>query len=134
MKKAGDEKLARLVINTQNALFSDALKRTLRKDGDFTVYVEDQPGNVLNTVNRVAAEIVLLEVTAYTPWKLSERMKLRDSIRKTDPDCKIVFLVDETVDSRIVEGVKDAKLMGLIDQFVFSSISSSYLAALMETL
>lgn len=128
------KKLARLVINTQNALFSDALKRTLRKDGDFTVYVEDQPGNVLNTVNRVAAEIVLLEVTAYTPWKLSERMKLRDSIRKTDPDCKIVFLVDETVDSRIVEGVKDAKLMGLIDQFVFSSISSSYLAALMETL
>lgn len=128
------KKLARLVINTQNALFSDALKRTLRKDGDFMVYVEDQPGNVLNTVNRVAAEIVLLEVTAYTPWKLSERMKLRDSIRKTDPDCKIVFLVDETVDSRIVEGVKDAKLMGLIDQFVFSSISSSYLAALMETL
>ena len=126
--------MARLVVNTQNALFADMLKRTLRKGGDFTVYVVDQPENVLAEVRRIAAEIVLLEVTANTPWKLEERMKLRDSIRKTDPDCKIVFLVDENIDPKIAEDVKNAKLLGLIDQFIFSSISASYLAALMETL
>ncbi|MGM9606361.1 MAG: hypothetical protein ACI3XJ_02540 [Oscillospiraceae bacterium] len=126
--------MARLIINTQNALFADMLKRTLRKGGDFTVYVVDQPENVLAEVRRIAAEIVLLEVTANTPWKLEERMKLRDSIRKTDPDCKIVFLVDENIDPKIAEDVKNAKLLGLIDQFIFSSISASYLAALMETL
>lgn len=126
--------MARLVVNTQNALSADMLRRTLRKCGDFTVYVVDQPGNMLAEVNRVAAEIVLLEVTANTPWKLEERMKLRDSIRKTAPDCKIVFLVDENIDPKIAEDVKNAKLLGLIDQFIFSSISATYLAALMETL
>ena len=94
----------------------------------------DRPGDVLAEVNRVAAEIVLLEVTAYTPWKLSERLELRSSIRKADPNCKIVCLVDEKIDAKIAEEVKEAKLMGLIDQFIFSSISASYLAALMETL
>lgn len=126
--------MARLVVNTQNTLFADTLRRTLGKDGDFTVYTVDRPGDVLTEINRVAAEIVLLEVTAYTPWKLSERLALRGSIRKTDPHCKIVFLVDEKIDAKIAEEVKEAKLMGLIDQFIFSSISASYLAALMETL
>lgn len=126
--------MARMVVNTQNTLFADTLRRTLGKDGDFTVYTVDRPGDVLTEVNRVAAEIVLLEVTAYTPWKLSERMELRSSIRKVDPNCKIVFLVDEKIDTKIAEDVKEAKRMGLIDQFIFSSISASYLAALMETL
>ena len=63
-----------------------------------------------------------------------ERLELRSSIRKADPHCKIVFLVDEKIDAKIAEEVKEAKLMGLIDQFIFSSISASYLAALMETL
>ena len=63
--------MARLVVNTQNTLLADTLRRTLGKDGDFTVYAVDRPGDVLAEINRVAAEIVLLEVTAYTPWKLS---------------------------------------------------------------
>ena len=71
------KQLARLVVNTQNTLFADTLRRTLGKDGDFTVYTVDRPGDVLAEVNRVAAEIVLLEVTAYTPWKLSERLEHR---------------------------------------------------------
>ena len=107
--------MARLVVNTQNTLFADTLRRTLGKDGDFTVYTVDRPGDVLAEINRVAAEIVLLEVTAYTPWKLSERLALRGSIRKADPHCKIVFLVDEKIDAKIAEEVKEAKLMGLID-------------------
>ena len=42
--------------------------------------------------------------------------------------------MDEKIDTKIAEDVKEAKRMGLIDQFIFSSISASYLAALMETL
>ena len=95
------KQLARLVVNTQNTLFADTLRRTLCKDGDFTVYTVDRPGDVLAEANRVAAEIVLLEVTAYIPWKLSERMELRSSIRKVDPNCKIVFLVDEKIDTKL---------------------------------
>lgn len=128
------QKMARIVINTQNVLFADMLKRALRSGGDFTVYLVNQPDGVLAEVNRIAAEIVLLEVTAYTPWKLEERLKLRESIRKADPGCKVVFLVDENIDRKIAEDVKDAKLLGKIDQFIYSSISSAYLVALMDTL
>ena len=71
------KQLARLVVNTQNRWFADTLRRTLCKDGDFTFYTVDRPGDVLAEVNRVAAEIVLLEVAAYTPRKLSERLEHR---------------------------------------------------------
>lgn len=124
--------MPRIVVNCQNFMFSDMIRRTLRT-GDFNVTVVENPDNVIAEFNNTAANIVLLEVTGYTPWKLSERMELRRLIRKTDPDCRIVFMVDEKAEPEIAEQIKQAKMDGLIDQFVYSSISASYLKAVLES-
>ena len=124
-------KMPRVVVNCQNYMFSDMIRRTLRT-GDFHVTVVEDPTSVITEFNKIAANIVLLEVTGYTPWKLSERMELRKLMRRIDPDCKIVFMVDEKAEPQVAEQVKQAKMDGLIDQFIFSSISAGYLKAVLE--
>ena len=75
-----------------------------------------------------------MEVTGYTPWKLCERMKIRDAVKVQNPDCKIVLIVDENAEKEVAKQVKQAKKDGLIDQFIYGSISAAYLAAIMDSL
>ena len=117
--------MPRIVINTQNFMFADMIKRTLESD-DFSVTVVEKPEKLIQEFNRTAANIVLMEVTGYTPWKIEERIKLRNQIKQTDPECKIAFLVDEKAEPAVAQKVRRAKIDGLIDQFIYTSISASY--------
>ena len=125
--------MPRIVINTQNFMFADMIKRTLESD-DFSVTVAEKPEKLIQEFNRTAANIVLMEVTGYTPWKIEERMKLRHQIKRIDPECKIAVLVDEKAAPAVAQKVRRAKIDGLIDQFIYTSISASYLLGVMETL
>ena len=58
--------MPRIVINTQNFMFADMIKRTLESD-DFSVTVAEKPEKLIQEFNRTAANIVLMEVTGYTP-------------------------------------------------------------------
>ena len=125
--------MPRIVINTQNFMFSDMLKRTLESD-DFSVTVVEKPEKLIQEFNRTAANIVLMEVTGYTPWKIEERIKLRHQIKQIDANCKIAFLVDEKAEPAVAQKVLRAKTDGLIDQFIYTSISASYLLGVIETI
>ena len=82
----------------------------------------------------IAPYALLMEVTGYTPWLLSERLKIRDAVKAQNPDCKIVFIVDENAEKAVAKQVKQAKKDGLIDQFIYGSISASYLADIVDSL
>ena len=125
--------MPRIVINTQNFMFSDMIKRTLESD-DFSVTVVEKPEKLIQEFNRTAANIVLMEVTGYTPWKIEERIKLRHQIKQIDANCKIAFLVDEKAEPAVAQKVLRAKTDGLIDQFIYTSISASYLLGVIETI
>lgn len=125
--------MPRIVINTQNFMFADMIKRTLESD-DFSVTVVEKPEKLIQEFNRTAANIVLMEVTGYTPWNIEERIKLRHQIKQIDTNCKIAFLVDEKVEPAVAQKVRRAKTDGLIDQFIYTSISASYLLGVIETI
>ena len=125
--------MPRIVINTQNFMFADMIGRTLESD-DFSVTVVEKPEKLMQEFNRTAANIVLMEVTGYTPWKIEERIKLRHQIKQIDANCKIAFLVDEKAETAVAQKVRRAKTDGLIDQFIYTSISASYVLGVMETL
>ena len=125
--------MPRIVINTQNYMFADMIKRTLESD-DFSVTVVEKPEKLIQEFNRTAANIVLMEVTGYTPWKIEERIKLRHQIKQIDANCKIAFLVDEKAEPAVAQKVLRAKTDGLIDQFIYTSISASYLLGVIETI
>ena len=125
--------MPRIVINTQNFMLADMIKRTLESD-DFSVTVVEKPEKLIQEFNRTAANIVLMEVTGYTPWKIEERIKLRHQIKQIDANCKIAFLVDEKAEPAVAQKVLRAKTDGLIDQFIYTSISASYLLGVIETI
>jgi DNA-binding NarL/FixJ family response regulator len=126
--------MQRVIVNMQNFVFSEAIERALCDGGDFRVTVVSSPREVTEKCRLIAANALLMEVTGYTPWLLSERLRIRDTVRRQEPDCKIVLLVDENAEKKVAEQVKQAKRDGVIDQFIYASTSASFLVALMDTL
>jgi hypothetical protein len=127
--------MRRVAINMQNFLFCNAISETLRMSGnELEPYAIDSPDKVVDECRWLEPYALLLAITGCTPWMFSERMKLRDAIKEKHPDCKIVFIVDENSEKQIACQVKQAKKDGLIDQFIYGSISASYLSDIVDSL
>lgn len=127
--------MRRVVIDMQNTLFADAVAEALRRfDSVFEPIMSESPEKILFLCDSVLANVLIMEVTAYTPWKLEERMKIRDKLKKTNPDCKIVLVVDENTEKKLADQVRQVKKDGLIDNFIYGSVSSTYLSAVIDTL
>ena len=127
--------MRRVVVDMQNALFAYAIATALQKfDSDFEVCQSDSPDKTADLCVFTEANILIMEVTAYTPWKLEERMKIRAELKKTNPNCKIVLVVDENTEKKLADKVRQAKKDGLVDNFIYGSVSSTYLSAVIAAL
>ena len=127
--------MRRVVVDMQNALFADATAQALRSfDPDFDVVLSENPGKTLEMCDYSGADTLIMEVTAYSPWRLEERMKLRDALGQSRPQCRIVLLVDENTEKELAGRVRLAKKNGLIDGFLYGSVSAAYLSAVIDTL
>ncbi|MDD7523102.1 MAG: hypothetical protein PUK13_03195 [Clostridiales bacterium] len=127
--------MRRVVIDMQNALFADAIATVLRDfDSDFEVYQSESPVKTSDMCAFTEANILIMEVTAYSSWKLEERMKIRNEVKAQNPGCKIVLVVDENSEKKLADKVRLAKKDGLIDNFIYGSISATYLSAVIDTL
>lgn len=127
--------MRRVVVDMQNTLFADAIARALRNfDSDFDVTCSESPDKTAELCAYTMAQILIMEVTNYTPWKLEERMKLRASVKQRDPECKIVLVVDENTEKKLADKVRLAKKDGLIDNFIYGSVSAAYLSAVIDTM
>ena len=127
--------MRRVVLDMQNILFADAVAEALRRfDSDFDPVMSECPEKTVALCNATLANILIMEVTAYAPWKLEERLKIRNELRKQNPDCKIVLVVDENTEKKLADRVRQAKKDGLIDNFIYGSVSSSYLSAVIDAL
>lgn len=117
-------------------IFADAVAQALQADenGEFTVLRAASTEELLQYGQLCNPYAVLMEVNGYPPYVLEERLKLRDAIKEKSPNCKIVLVVDENSEKEVAEEVREAKKAGQIDQFIYGSISASYLVALMDTL
>ena len=127
--------MRRVVVDMQNTLFADAIARALRDfDSDFDVCCSESPAKTSEMCDYTLAQILIMEVTGYTPWKFEERMKLRDTVKERNPACKIVLVVDENAERKLADKVRQAKKDGRIDGFIYSSVSATYLSAVIDTL
>jgi len=127
--------MRRVVVDMQNVLFADAIATALRNfDSDFEVYQSESPNTTLYMCIDTQANVLIMEVTAYSPWKIDERLKIRNAVKKQNSDCKIVFVVDENTEKKLADKVRLAKKDGLIDNFVYGSVSATYLSAVIDTL
>ena len=127
--------MRRIVVNMQNTLFCNAIADTLSRSGnELEPYTVDSPDKVVDECKWIAPYALLMEVTGYTPWKLEERLKIRDAVKEKNAECKIVLIVDENAEKVVAKEIKQAKKDGIIDQFIYGSISASYLADIVDSL
>jgi len=127
--------MRRVVVDMQNTLFSDAIGVALRNfDFDFDVILSEKPSKTLDTCIDVKANILIMEVTGRIPWNLEERLKIRNELKKHNSECKIALVVDENTDKKLADRVRLMKKDGLIDNFIYGSVSSTYLSAVIDTL
>lgn len=125
--------MRRVVIDMQSFMFADAAAKALRRfDPDYEVYSAENPVQTLDLCFGLLANVLVMEVTEYAPWDLTERMKLLKLLKPKLPECKIVFVVDENTSKLLADKVRQAKKDGLIDQFLYSSVSSDYLVAAID--
>ncbi len=120
----------------KNYIFADAIAQSLQTDprSDFTVQRTTSTEELLQYSNLCEPYAVLMEVNGDPPYVLAERLIIRDEVKKVNPDCKIVLVVDENSEKEVAAQVRQAKKDGRIDQFIYGSISANYLVALMDTL
>ena len=127
--------MRRVVIDMQNYLFADAIALALKNaDSDFDVCRSESPENTVDLCRLSVPYALLMEVTGYTPWRLEERMIIRNEVKCQTPHCKIVLIVDENAEKPLARRVLQAKKDGLIDNFIFGSVSAEYLTAVVDTL
>ncbi len=127
--------MRKVVVDMQNVLFADAISTALKKfDSDFYVYQSEKPEKTTDLCSYTQSDILIMEVTAYTPWKLEERMRIRDEVKNKNPNCKVALVVDENTEQKLADRVRQAKKDGLIENFIYGSVSATYLSAVIDAL
>lgn len=127
--------MRRIVIDMQNALFADAIAGSLRRfDPDLEPVLSEGPAETLTLCRTVCANVLLMEVTAYPAFGLTARLALRNGLKQAVPACKTVLVVDENAERKLADEVRQAKKDGLVDGFLYGSVSASYLSAMIDAL
>lgn len=127
--------MRRVVIDMHNHLFADAVAEALYKfDPDFDPVISAGPEETVDLCNTVLANILIMEVSDNASMRLENRLHIRNVLKQNHLACKIVLIVDENREEKLADQVRQAKKDGLIANFIYGSISSSYLSAVIDTL
>lgn len=127
--------MRRIVLDMQYVMFAEAISQTLEKnEPDFAVCFAETPAETAALCRSSRAWALIMEVTASRPRRLEERIRIRDDVKAFLPDCRIALLVDENADRELAAAVRQAKKDGLIDNFIYGSVSPAYLMAVIDTL
>lgn len=119
--------MKKIVVDMQNFLFADSIATAFKNsDYDIAVVRAESPRDTIELCRVFKPFVLLMEVTAYTPWLLCERMKLRDEAKTVCPDCKIALIVDSNTEKQAAKDIREAKKNGIIDQFFYGSMTAEY--------
>ena len=78
--------------------------------------------------------VLVMEVIRQGIWKLSERLKICNAVKQLGWVCKVLLLVDENADELLASEVRQAVKDQLVDNFIYASVSPTYLAGVIDTL
>ena len=118
----------KIVVDMQNFLFADSVAMAFKNsDYEIDVVRAESPKDTVELCQVYKPSVLVMEVTGYTPWKLCERLRLRDAVKASCPDCKIALIVDSSTEKQAAKDIRDAKKNGIIDQFFYGSMTAEYL-------
>ena len=127
--------MKKIVLDMQSTLYAKNMQRALMQDlKEWQPVISERTDLTAELCRLHKPQALLMEVTGYTPWMLRERLAVRDKVRENDPACRIILAVEERADKQLAAEVSAAKRDGLVDEFIFLSMTDKYLPALLEAL
>ena len=106
--------MKKIVLDIQSDIHAHTMERMLmQKLDDCQVVISESPDATAEWCKTHRPDVLLMEVKAYSPWMFKERMAIRDG--------------------ELTEKVRQAKREGLIDAFLFGSVSENYFASVIDS-
>ena len=126
----------KVLVSIKNELLSTAVIRALQDCGEFLPYqmasgFSTNPSDLSRSVD---ADILLMEISYLPGATMEGRLKEIRQLRKHEPDCKIVAFCDDTAAPNLAYQVTQLKKDRLIDGFLYTSVTASYLMSTLASL
>ena len=126
--------MKKIVLDIQSDIHAHTMERMLmQKLDDCQVVISESPDSTAEWCKTHRPDVLLMEVRAFSPWMFSERMTIRDKVKSSTETCRIILFVDDDSDGELTEKVRQAKREGLIDAFLFGSVSENYFASVIDS-
>ena len=120
--------MKKIVLDIQSDIHAHTMERMLmQKLDDCQVVISESPDATAEWCKTHRPDVLLMEVKAYSPWMFKERMAIRDKVKRN------ILFVDDDTDEDLTEKVRQAKREGLIDAFLFGSVSENYFASVIDS-
>ncbi len=126
--------MKKIVLDIQSDIHAQTMERMLmQKLDDCHVVISESPDTTAEWCRTHRPDVLLMEVKAYSPWMFKQRMTIRDKVGRSVENCRIILFVDDDTDGELTEQVRQAKREGLIDAFLFGSVSENYFASVIDS-
>ena len=126
--------MKKIVLDIQSDIHAHTMERMLmQKLDDCQVVISESPDATAEWCKTHQPDVLLMEVKAYSPWMFNERMAIRYKVKRNTENCRVILFVDDDTDGELTEKVRQAKREGLIDAFLFGSVSENYFASVIDS-
>ena len=126
--------MKKIVLDIQSGIHAHNMERMLmQKLDDYQVVISESPDSTAGWCRSHRPDVLLMEVKAYSPWMFSERMDICKKMKQMMPECRIILFVDDESDSNLIARVRQVKRDGVIDAFLFGSVSDNYFASVIDS-
>ena len=126
--------MKKIVLDIQSNIHAHTMERMLMQElDDCQVVISESPDSTAEWCKTHRPDVLLMEVKMFSPWMFSERMAIRDKVKRSTENCRVVLFVDDESKKNLTEEVQQAKRKGLIDAFLFDSVSENYFASVIDS-
>ena len=126
--------MKKIVLDIQSNIHAHTMERMLMQElDDCQVVISESPDSTAEWCKTHRPDVLLMEVKMFSPWMFSERMAIRDKVKHSTENCRVVLFVDDESNKNLTEEVRQAKREGLIDAFLFDSVSENYFASVIDS-
>ena len=102
--------MKKIVLDIQSDIHAHTMERMLmQKLDDCQVVISESPDATAEWCKTHRPDVLLMEVKAYSPWMFSERMTVRDKVKRNTENCRVILFVDDDTDGELTEKVRQAK-------------------------
>ena len=121
--------MKKIVLDIQSNIHAHTMEQMLMQEpDDCRVVISESTDSTAEWCKTHRPDVLLMEVKMFSPWMFSERMAIRDKVKRSTENCRVVLFVDDESNKNLTEEVRQAKREGLIDAFLFVSVSENYFA------